>query len=408
MLKNLDRFVVHMIVVFVLVAYFQLFKFIMIPYSIRIASQILACGLMLALIILRIAYQTDYSVKMNFAAPIIILIISAIPSYFVAMSSHNQSFLASISANHVIWFYLVYFFLHYYKVSSKYIIHLVVIMGLFVVGLFYLQLVMYPKMLMDINVFRARGTLRLVVPGMLCAQLAYFYFLNRFLKSSKFGDFLLSLIVLSIFIIQGSRQLIFAIIFLTLIMLFFSNRVKGRSFKIFILGMASVAVFFVFRDIFLEMTRVSTSQVNNIGEGIRIKAARFFLTSFQSDEWSYIFGNSREASGGMYFRRMQLYSFKYGFFLSDIGIIGDYVRYGIVFVLTGLIMISRSIGFRMDSRYSYLKYYIVMQCFTLLTGKGLFGGVDIILLLILYIFDVDRSEKEFNTRRSSAILTNVT
>jgi len=33
-----------------------------------------------------------------------------------------------------------------------------------------------------------------------------------------------------------------------------------------------------------------------------------------------------------------------------------------------------------------------MQCFTLIAGNGIFAGVDIVMLMILYVYDVQRSQ----------------
>lgn len=393
MLKNLDRYIGNSVTFFAVAAYFELFKFIMIPYSIRVMSQVVVCGLMLLLIILRLIYQPEKLVKMNFAIPIFILIISALPSYFVAQSSHNQSFLISAYANRIIWFYLLYFFVHVYQISVKFIIRMILFIGLLAVVLYYVQFTLYPKILLDINILEGRGTIRLFVAGMLCTQAAYFYYLNRFFKKNSIIDLVLALVSLSIFVLQGTRQLLFAIALLTLVNLFFSRRVKGRVLKIGVLALASVAVFFIFREIFIELTRISTSQVSDLSSGIRIKAARFFLTTFQPSEWSYIFGNGGSGQGSIYSQKMTLYSFKYGFYTTDIGVIGDYVKYGIIFVAAGLYMLTKSLLIKVNSEFRYLKYYIVMQGFTLLTGFGILGGVDVVLLLILYVFDVDRANR---------------
>ncbi len=40
---------------------------------------------------------------------------------------------------------------------------------------------------------------------------------------------------------------------------------------------------------------------------------------------------------------------------------------------------------------NFLKYYIYFQSFTLIAGSGIFGGADIALIIILYIFDWDRA-----------------
>jgi len=403
MLKNLDRFIGNTVTLFAVMAYFELFMFVMIPSSITALLQVAACALMILLIILKLIYQPENTIRMNFSTSILILIIGVIPSYFIAQSYHNQSFLISAFANRIIWFYVLYFFLHVYKISVKYIIRMILFIGMFAVLLYYIQLTLYPKIILDINILEGRGTIRLFVAGMICTQAAYFYFLNRFFEKNSTIDLILTLVSLSIFILQGTRQLLFAIALLTLVNLFFSRRVKGRVFKIAVFTLASVAVFMIFREIFIELTRVSTSQVSDLAGGIRLKAAKFFLTSFQPHELSYIFGNGNSGRGSIYSQRMTLYTFKYGFYLSDIGVLGDYIRYGIAFVIAGLYMLAKSIMIRVSPEYRYLKYYIIMQCFTLLTGYGILGGVDVVLLLILYVFDVDRANqiKENSVNRLS-------
>ena len=107
MLQKVDRFIGVAVFVFVLIAYFQLFKFNFVPFSLRVMLQVVAVGLMLFLIIIRFVYEPEKKVSMNFSGLILILIIGAIPSYFVANSFHNQSIQISAFANRMIWFYML-------------------------------------------------------------------------------------------------------------------------------------------------------------------------------------------------------------------------------------------------------------------------------------------------------------
>ncbi len=125
-----------------------------------------------------------------------------------------------------------------------------------------------------------------------------------------------------------------------------------------------------------------------------MKAAKFYLTTFMPDMLAYIFGNSPSAPGTKYNMELTLYTVKYGFYISDIGILGDYVQYGIIVTVTGILFLIKAIRFRISSEYKWLRYYIFSQCFTLIAGYGILGGVDIILLLILYIFDVDQTSRK--------------
>lgn len=393
MLKIIDRFIGKAVTILVIVAYFQVFKFIVIPYAARVIFQVAMGALMLFLIILRSIYQPNRNISYNFKGIIIILIVSTVPSYFIAKLYHNQSFFSSIVANQIILFYLLYFFIHIFQVPVKFLIRTIVIIGLFVVSIYYLQFFSYPKAFLDIVMLEGRGTIRLLVPGMLCTQFAYYFFLHKFFENNKLRDLLLALLSSSIFILQGTRVLVFSMIFLTLIMLLFYKKVNGRFIKMVVIALASFIFLIVFRDIFNELFRESSSQVENLGGGVRLKAANFFITKFQSDGWTYLFGNSRAGIGEIYGKKLELYSKRYGFYITDIGILGDYILYGVIFVISGLLLLIKAIRFRIGSEFQYLKYYIFMQCFTLATGKGIFAGVDILILVILYVFDLDRVAK---------------
>jgi len=389
----LFRNLIYLILVLIVFSYFEFFKFKAIPNTIKYLASLVMLGVMLVFIILNILYSRGKPVKMNFSSILIILVLSAIPSIFVAYTYHGQSFVMSVFANSILLYYLLYFFVHFYKIPIKFILSLLIGIGLFAVLLYYAQYFTYPKMFLDITHMQGRGTVRLFVAGMLCTQLAYFFFLNRFLKNRTLLDIIIAMLCLSIFVLQGTRQHLFSLLFLTIVNIILARQVKSKMLILFFVFLGAVALFFVFREIINELTRVSTSQAQDLGGGIRIKAARFYLTTFQPGTMSYLFGNSAAAPGTKYTFNMAYYTMKYGFYVSDLGVLGDYIKYGVVFTITGLIFLARSILFKVGIEYSYLKYYIASQCFTLIAGYGILGGVDILIVLIVYIFDVDRSNR---------------
>jgi len=140
------------------------------------------------------------------------------------------------------------------------------------------------------------------------------------------------------------------------------------------------------------MELITISNKSDSSGLIRIKAAKFFLTRFNPNILTYLFGNGHPGPWSYYSQYVSLYAIRDGYNISDIGIIGDYIEYGIIFVIGGIMMILKGAFFKVSQGFYYLKYYIFIQCFTLLTGNGIFGGVDIIILMILYIFDVNRHE----------------
>ncbi|MBN2522564.1 MAG: hypothetical protein JXB24_04785 [Bacteroidales bacterium] len=387
--RSIITYIHNSVVILIVVSYFELFKLAAIPSPIRLLSQILATGIMILLIIISIIYLPRPEIKMNFSTPILILLIASIPSIFIATIYHHQVIIGSILGSRILLFYLLYFYLHFFKISVKFLVRVIVGIGLLAVGLYYLQFILYPKHILDIHIIEGRGTIRLFVAGMLCTQAAYFYFLNQFFTKKKLTYLILAFLSLSIFILQGTRQLIFPLAFLTLISILVTKQVKSKLLVFTIVSLSVVALFFIFQTIFIELTKVSSSQVANLSEGIRLRAAEFFLTTFMPNNLAYIFGNGDSTPGSVYYQNMILYAVKYGFFLSDIGIIGDYVKYGVVFIIAGIAMLVKSLTIKVSPKYQFFKFYILVQCFTLIAGSGILSGVDIILLIILYIFDRD-------------------
>jgi len=158
------------------------------------------------------------------------------------------------------------------------------------------------------------------------------------------------------------------------------------------MSLAFVAVFLIFREIFIQINQVSKSQAVDFSEGIRIKAAKFFLMDFMPNGWTYIFGNGVPGPGSIYSQNIGLYAVRDGYNLSDIGIFGDYFKYGVFFVIGGIMMLWKVSFFKVSPGYQFLKYYVFMQCFTMIAGAGVLAGVDIVIIMILYVYDIHRSQ----------------
>jgi hypothetical protein len=390
---NFQKHINNLVVLLIVVGYFHIFRVHFIPNSIRLLYQMAMLAMMVSLLLVRSVYHPGPHIKMHFAGILTLLIISAIPSLFVANIYHNQSFLASFYTDRQLLFYLLYFYLHLYKVDYRYVQKLIIAIGVLAIALYFIQLTIYPTKLLDIGVLEGRGTIRLFVAGMLCTQAAYFYFLNQFFAKNKPIYLFLAVLAISIFILQGTRQLIFGMAFLTLMNLMFTRRIRSKFLITVVLSLALVAVFFVFREIFVEITKVSTHQAKNIHGGIRLRAARYFLFQLTPNGWAYIFGNGDAGMFSPYELKMMFNSVKYGYYISDIGVLGDYIKYGIVFAITGLVLLGKALTFKIDREYLYLKYYILSQCFTLITGNGIFSGTDIVFVMILYILDVQKANR---------------
>ncbi len=367
-------------------------EFTAIPRAVRILSQFAAIIVIILLLMFKQIYFREDERPKNFTFPVFIFIVAMLLSGLVARYYHHQPYFLSVWMSRAILFYFLYFLLHAYKIEKAQLEKIIIGLGLLTVGLFYFQTVLYPTKIFDVRMTIDRGTLRLFIPTMGFTLISYFYFLNKFFNDNKIKHGILVLLCYSIFILQATRQLIASIALLTIINLFRSKQVRSRLLIVFLIGLGMVAMFFIFFDLINEMIAVSQQQIGAEEESTRMRAARFFLTKFPPNDLAYILGNGEGHQASPYGMKMLYLQLTHGYYLSDIGLIGDYVRYGILFVIGAIIMLVKLIRIKVPPEYEYLRYQIFLSLFTLLTGKGVFGSPSITLILIAYLFDIGHHE----------------
>ncbi|MCD4697650.1 MAG: hypothetical protein K8S16_15610 [Bacteroidales bacterium] len=84
--------------------------------------------------------------------------------------------------------------------------------------------------------------------------------------------------------------------------------------------------------------------------------------------------------------------------MSDIGLIGEYVRYGVIYIIGIFLILRKLLTLKIDPRYMYFKYYIVISLIGMVMG-GVFTRADsyIPILAMLYFIDVSIHDKKHPT-----------
>ena len=144
------------------------------------------------------------------------------------------------------------------------------------------------------------------------------------------------------------------------------------------------------------MLDVTVSQSQNAGSNVRVKAASFFLSDFNKSNWAYLIGNGAPGSSG-YGLRMSGIAERYGYFRSDLGLIGEYTQFGVLFVIGVIIILYRALSSRLPEDLMFIKYNFLGIIITLVTGGGAFGSNSINILIncmLLYMIDMYLNEKE--------------
>ena len=79
-----------------------------------------------------------------------------------------------------------------------------------------------------------------------------------------------------------------------------------------------------------------------------------------------------------------------GYYLADIGVLGDLFKFGGIFVIGELIMFFRLIRAKLPEEYSFIRYDAIGEVLTMFTGAGLGGASIGLLCMAMYMSDVKK------------------
>ncbi|MEZ5082514.1 MAG: hypothetical protein R2750_03570 [Bacteroidales bacterium] len=382
-------------VFFIFLATVSVFWFSMIPKNLVLAMSAAMILLMLVVILIGLIYDRSARFKQHFSTEIMLIFLALMFSSFGAKWAHNQDFPLTMWAQKGMFFYLFYFFLHTIRISPKEIERLMLFIAiLYLIG-FILQTVAYPRVFFDARMSWDRGTLRLFLPGKAFVVVMYFYFLQLFFEKTKPKYLIFCLLTFVVTLLQGTRSALFLLLLGTLFNLIFSKRVKSRFLIMFLLMLSIFPIFFIFQDIFMNLVAVSEEQSEDSENDIRVRAAIFFLTDFYHDKLNYFIGHGESHMASPYGMQIFYYKVNNGFFLSDIGIIGEYVRFGVLYVISIALILRKLFVLRIDPKYMYFKYYILISLIGMVMG-GIFSREDsfVPILAMMYFIDVSIHDKK--------------
>ncbi|PID91736.1 MAG: hypothetical protein CSA96_06565 [Bacteroidetes bacterium] len=386
-------------VVFVLVMLLSLkfFNLVVFPEVVFKLAEWIALALILLLLVLFVFYGREEFYKLQFWGPILLIMTGMVLSMFGASAFQGQSVGATAYAQKVLYFYLFYFLLHFLKLEGEFIIRVILALGVSYILIYLIQYNLYPVQISSAKMFIDRGTLRIFMPGAGFFVISYFIWLYLAFRTFRFKYLVFLLLSLVVLVLLGTRQMLAAMILLTIVFILQSKVIKSK-FLIFILG-ASIAlpVFFMFQDVFLEMLDVTRDQSESVDSNIRVLASRFFLTDFMPTPLSYITGNGASDGHSAYGRKVIYYMEHYHFFQSDVGLIGEYTQYGAFFVLGVIVILVRALRKKLPEKLRFIKFNFLGILLTLVTGAGAFGSVSTNILInctMLYLIDLYSSNDE--------------
>ena len=311
---------------------------------------------MALILIVQLVYQKEINFQKHFNLELLLILGGVFLSMFMAQWGHNQSLSTTFIAQRFMYFYMAYWVLHSIKVSIEDLENIIFWFGISFSILYLIQYMVHPTVIFDVRIAEVRETVRIFLPGFFFLILAYFLTLNRLFESFTVGKLLAVFLFVSIVILMGTRQVIFTIMLLTIINVLFSKTVKSKLLILILMVSMIIPIIFIFQEIFISLIDLSKDQSETLEENVRLRAAVFFLTELFPNNFSYITGNGADSYNSSYGFMIQMYRDTYGFYQSDIGLIGDYVRFGALFALGAFLILFRMIFSKTST--SYAVFYL--------------------------------------------------
>lgn len=402
----------RLIILFIILTSLEFFSFAFLSKGLTQMAGIAGIALILVVIILQLVYDKGDGFRMNFKWGVGLILLSVLTSMLMAYSAHNQNIQTTLIAQRFMYFYLFYYALHMLRIPDYELERTIIYLSIIYIFFYWIQYIVYPVRIFDVRIVEDRGTIRIFQAGLSYMILAYFYILNKSFDRSSPIRVTMLLMFFSVIVLMGTRQILFSIMLLTMINILLSNRVKSKLLVILIALLAVIPVALMFQDILSSIINLSREQTVGFEKNIRILSGTFFLTDFFPNRIAYFTGNGVDSMNSSYGMMIQMYKDVFGFYQSDVGIIGDYSKFGIFFIAGVFAIIYRILYSRLDDTKMYIRYFIFFMILTSVTGAGVFGEANSIvtMCIILYIIDVKKHNQllEHEEEQNSAFAINDT
>lgn len=262
---------------------------------------------------------------------IIIPLLGVIPAYIL----HGQGILASLLGAHINLGYFFFFFLFLIKSKEEQIIKIFCILGVCWSGIELIQQFTYPTYwfatrgdTFEHSIEIRNGIYRYNVLGREFGLILLFYCFERFMHE-KSKKFLLGIIIALVGIYLLATRQIMAMSVACL----FAGLFMMRKISIVSLALITIVAVIIYANAetlfgdFIEMTESVDKDY------IRFLAYEFYgITYNKSSVLAFLLGNGSPYAPSSYYREIDNLEQSFGLYRADIGIVGMYSTFGIVYV----------------------------------------------------------------------------
>ena len=359
--------------------------------------QFIMVGLMLVGVLARFFYGTQTKREKKFTLPIIFILTGVFLSSITAYVYHHQGFFITFWAQAPMYWFVFYFFLSVNNYGKEELEKYLLIFAVLYSIIYVIQFFLYPTILFDVRIDDdpARNTIRIFLSGSAFLVIGYYLMLNKFFNTNKLIYLLPIMLFFVVTVLQASRQHVFSMLVVTLYAIIFTRRIKSRGLIIFFITVSIIPLFYIFQDVINSLVELSTSATKgtDASANARERALKFFLNDFFPSNSAYILGNGADHMRSPYGLKMTMLR-SFHFYLSDLGLIGEYIRYGMFFLVGAILIIVKLIRSKTPPELNYIKYYALSILILIPLASSFTSASSIaVLCIIFYLLDLESGKK---------------
>ncbi len=328
-------------------------------------------------------------------------------SAYGALLYHHQSLGLSIIVLRTNFYWLLYFVLHIFNIPKQKIINLMIFIGSVWIFLTIMQQFTYPHYYFysrddnDQSIYRA-GVYRYMIVGHQYGDFLLFYFFYKFLISRKIINLIFVFMGLLGLYFYGTRQFALSAVICLCISVFFVTGMLRIYMMVFLC--LAIAVAFNYRDqLFGQYVELTANQLK-YGDDIRLLSANFFLTEYWPGKFARLIGNGAAYASSRYGKEIVKINLYLHFYRSDVGIIGAYNQFGILYILNIVwVNIKGLIGKYFTYESTYLRLFF-LNALLLMVLSEYYSNPTVIpfYCFILYLADKSFEEKKITEQETAS------
>ena len=344
-------------------------------------------------LVVNLIYDRSRTFPMRFKVEAWLILIPLFFNFFSAKYFHDQSFAITMVGLHGVYYIMFYFLLHRLKPQPDQLMNIFIWLGYLYCIVYVIQYFIYPVRIIYSTILADRGTIRIFMPGSEYLFSGYFILLGRFFMTRNPKNIFMLIPYLIILLLMGTRQMIGSLVLATLINILLSRTIKSKALMYILIALCLIPFYFIFQNIFDQMLKITHEQrTAGVTENIRYKAIIYYLFKYNPDLTWMFFGNGMPDVLSRYGRELAGIGQYNGLYLEDIGLFGDFFRFGILLVVAKLSIYIRLVKWKLREKYTFIRYNVITIMLTLFTGGGINASVLTLSCMMMYIADLSNVE----------------